>query len=169
MGPFAANTAGAGRLNWIEFHPANDSAYMVGSPGGGLWFTRDAGKTWTTSTDRIAIMGAAWAVWHPANPDIIYLGTGDGHHSDTKSLGVIKSTDGGKTWNTTGLTFAITASTQVTKVLVDKTRPEKLIVATSSGVRVESTALPSDVECAGSRRPTRETTRRWCSDSRLAR
>lgn len=148
-GPFSANTAGAGRLNWLEFHPKEDSTYMVGSPGGGLWFTKDAGRTWTTPTDRIAILGAAWGVWHPVNPDIIYLGTGDGYHSDTKSLGVLKSVDGGKTWNTTGLTYAITASTQVMKLLVDKTRPEKLLVATTSGVRISQDGGTTFTTAAG--------------------
>lgn len=148
-GPFSLNTNGAGRINWLEFHPTNDSAMMVGSPGGGVWFSKDAGKTWTTTTDGIAILGAAWAVYHPVNPDIIYLGTGDGFHSDTKSIGVLKSVDGGKTWNSTGLVYPVSGSTQIMKLSVDARNPERLIVATTSGVQVSNDGGTTFIKATG--------------------
>ncbi|HLP42022.1 MAG TPA: YCF48-related protein, partial [Fibrobacteria bacterium] len=136
IGPYSEGTTGAGRLNWVEFHPQDTSAMMVGSPSGGVWFTRDGGKTWTTPTDKIAVLGAAWAAYHPTRPDTIYLGTGDGYHGDTKSIGVLRSTDGGKTWGRTGLEFPITGSTQIVKLVTDPRNPDKLFVAASNGVYV---------------------------------
>ena len=137
LGPFAAGTAGAGRLNWIDFHPTDNNAFMVGSPGGGVWFTRDAGATWTTSTDRVANLGAAWAAYHPTNPDIIYLGTGDGFgNRDVFSVGVVKTVDGGKTWNATGLTYPVSELKQINKLIIDPKNPERVLVATNFGAQI---------------------------------
>jgi hypothetical protein len=129
LGPFARGTRGAGRLNWLEFHPTNENAMMVGSPSGGLWFTVNAGQTWFTTTDNIAVLGAAWAVYHPVNPDIIYLGTGDGYKDVTPSIGVLKSVDAGRSWTKTGLTFSISDNKQIMKLAVDARRPNRLLVA----------------------------------------
>ena len=137
LGPNAANTAGAGRINWISFHPTDNNSYLVGSPGGGLWITKDAGASWTPLTDRIASLGAAWAEFHPADPNIIYLATGD-HHNESKSIGVLKSTDGGATWNSTGLTFPISGSTQIEKMIVDPNNPNRILVGASNGVHVST-------------------------------
>jgi photosystem II stability/assembly factor-like uncharacterized protein len=136
LGPFSRGTMGAGRLNWIEMHPQDTSTMMVGSPSGGLWFTHDGGKSWTTTTDKIAVLGAAWAVYHPTRPETIYLGTGDGDAGESQSIGVLRSTDGGKTWGRTGLDFPVSGKTQISKLVTDPRNPEKLFVATSTGVSV---------------------------------
>ena len=141
LGPNSSNTSGAGRLNWIAFHPTDKNTYMVGSPSGGLWFTTTSGQSWSTPTDAIVSLGAAWAAYHPTNPDIIYLATGDGDKSEAKSIGVLKSLDGGKTWNTTGLTFPISGDTQIHKLIIDPRNPEKLFVATSGGMDATTGSL----------------------------
>jgi hypothetical protein len=137
LGPLAANTMGAGRLNFIEFHPTENNTYMVGSPGGGLWFTRNGGQSWSTTTDQLANLGATWAAYDPGNPDIIYLGTGDGFGSrDISSIGLLKSTDGGRTWNTTGLSFPVSAQMQIVKVAVNPRNAANILVATSQGLQI---------------------------------
>ncbi len=140
LGPGAAGTYGAGRLDWIAFHPTDPNTFMVGSPSGGLWLTHDGGSTWTTPTDGIAVLGAAWAAYDPVHPDTIYLATGDGDHSDTYSVGVLKSTDGGATWNTTGLTYPVANEMEIEKLEVDGKNPRKIYVATSRGVQVSNDA-----------------------------
>jgi photosystem II stability/assembly factor-like uncharacterized protein len=136
LGPFSGGTHGAGRINWMEFHPQADSAFMVGSSSGGVWSTRDGGRSWATTTDHLAVLGSVSAVYHPANPDILYLGTGDPFGGTSASIGVLKSKDGGKTWNPTGLNYPASRDRMITKLLADPDQPEKLLVAASDGVHV---------------------------------
>ena len=53
------------------------------------------------NTDLLAAIGASDLAIDPTNVNIMYLASGDGDAGDTYSLGVLKSTDGGLTWNTT--------------------------------------------------------------------
>ena len=140
IGPFASGTSGAGRLNSIDFHPTDINAFMVGSAGGGLWFTADAGKTWSTPTDKIANLGAISAAYDPSNPNTIYLATGDGFSNieTISSIGLLKSTDGGKTWKTTGLTYDVSKGAQITKVAINPKAPEKIFVATGEGLQIST-------------------------------
>ena len=97
--------AGVGRLNCIAFHPTNANIFWVGSPAGGLWKTNDGGQTWSTNTDDLPVLGISDIAIDNSNPNIIYIATGDGDRSfclsngagDTKSIGVLKSIDGGIT------------------------------------------------------------------------
>ncbi len=138
LGPYSSNTLGSGRLNWIAFHPTDSNSFMVGAPVGGLWMTRDGGTTWSTGTDRIAVLGAASAAYHSSNPNIIYLGTGDGDHKDSWSVGVLKSIDGGATWQTTGLSYAIADNMEILKIKVDPGNGERLLVATTTGLQISN-------------------------------
>ncbi|MBK6783817.1 MAG: hypothetical protein IPG79_08635 [Saprospiraceae bacterium] len=43
------------------------------------------------------MLGVSSIVVHPTTPNIMYIATGDGDGSDTYSVGILKSTDGGVT------------------------------------------------------------------------
>ena len=87
---------GNGRVNCIAFDPFNQNIIWVGSPSGGLWKSEDGGSNWTTNTDNLPVIGVSSIVIHPVNPQIMYIVTGDAFGSDTYSIGVLKSIDGGK-------------------------------------------------------------------------
>jgi hypothetical protein len=93
---------GIGRVNSIAFHPSNTNIIYVGSAGGGFWKTSNGGTTWTTTTDNIGALGVSGIAVVPSTPNTIYIATGDGDATDNWSIGVLKSIDGGNTWNTTG-------------------------------------------------------------------
>jgi photosystem II stability/assembly factor-like uncharacterized protein len=99
---------GLGRVNCIEFHPTNTQTFWVGIPSGGLWRTTNHGATWIPLTDGLPSIGISGIVVDPSNTNIIYILTGDGDGGDTKTIGVLKSLNGGQTWNTTGLSYAVT-------------------------------------------------------------
>ena len=63
-------------------------------------------------------MGVSDILIDPTNTDIMYIATGDAHGSDTYSIGVLKSLDGGITWDTTGLAYNVGQSNEI------KTRDE---------------------------------------------
>jgi PKD repeat protein/photosystem II stability/assembly factor-like uncharacterized protein len=106
LGPIQQPTVGAtgqpngnGRINAIAFHPTDEDIFYIGAPAGGLWATTDGGATWSTNTDDLPTLGVSSIVVDYDNPDVIYLGTGDRDAGDSGGVGVMKSTDGGLTWN----------------------------------------------------------------------
>lgn len=111
-----ANT-GLGRINVVSFHPTDSNIFWIGSAGGGAWKTADGGLHWTVVDDNLPVLGVSDIDFNPLNPNTIYLCTGDRDAKDNFSVGVLKSTDGGQTWNTTGLKWQ-TSDMRLTHCLV---------------------------------------------------
>lgn len=124
----------AGRDNFITFHPTIANTFWVGSPAGGLWKTINNGASWTTQTDNLSVIGCSDLAIDPVTPTTMYLATGDGEAGDTFCIGVLKSTDGGATWNTTGLTFTPSQGYQMRRLIIDPLNPLVLFAATNGGV-----------------------------------
>jgi photosystem II stability/assembly factor-like uncharacterized protein len=128
--------AGIGRLNCVAFHPTDLNTYWVGAAAGGLWVTHNVGSTWTCLTDQNGVLAVSDIII-PTDYDsshTIYIATGDRDAWDNRSIGVLKSTDDGATWNTTGLTFSIYDNAMVNRLLIDPNNSNVLIAATSWGV-----------------------------------
>lgn len=138
IGPFThVNTgswsSGQGRVNFVYVDPTNANILYVGAPAGGIWKSTNNGSTWTPLSDQLPQIGVSGIVVDHTNPNVIYIATGDKDSSDTYSIGVLKSTDGGITWNTTGLTFANT-STLAGDIIINPNDTNMLWVATSVGL-----------------------------------
>ena len=138
VGPFSHTitgswSAGQGRVNVVYVDPNNSNTIYVGTPAGGIWKSTNAGTNWTPLSDELPQIGVSGIVTDPANSNTIYIATGDKDAGDTYSIGVLKSTDGGATWNTTGLSFANT-STRAADIFIHPTNSNTLWVATSVGV-----------------------------------
>jgi len=131
---FVPVAGGAGRISCITFHPNDNNIIFAGTPAGGLWKTTNGGSTWSTNTDQLASLGISSVLIHPTNPDIMYLGTGDGDASDTYSVGVLKSNDGGNTFQTTGLNFNYQSGITIRKLLMDPIDPNIILAATNIGI-----------------------------------
>ncbi|MGZ4036906.1 MAG: WD40/YVTN/BNR-like repeat-containing protein, partial [Bacteroidia bacterium] len=142
LGPFgSANNTGAGRLQCVRFMPGLPTTIFVGAAAGGLWKSTDNGATWTTNTDQLASLGVADITIDPTNTNIMYLATGDLDGSgsgfsfgDTKSTGVLKSTDGGATWNTTGLSWTTSQQRFISKLLLNPQNTGEVFAFTSVGI-----------------------------------
>lgn len=126
--------AGLGRINCVAFHPNNANIIWVGSPGGGLWKSIDNGISWTTNFDNSAVLGISNIVIQPSNPDIMYIATGDSDNSDTYSIGILKSIDGGNTWQNTGLNWTVNQARKIRKLLMDPADSNILLAATTNGL-----------------------------------
>lgn len=127
--------AGIGRLSTVAFHPTNPDVFWVGAPAGGLWATTDGGSTWTVTTDNNDVLGVS-AIVIPSDYDVsttIYLGTGDRDASDNYSIGVLKSTDAGETWNSTGLVFSPADKELVNNMKILPEDDNVIFAATSAG------------------------------------
>ncbi len=136
LGPTSppANGGDAGRLNCVAFHPSNPNIMYVGSPSGGLWKTTNGGVNWLPLTDNLPSIGISDIIVDYSNPDIIYIATGDGDATDTYSIGVLKSTNGGISFQPTGLTHAVQQRKTINKLLIHPTNPLTIFAATSNGI-----------------------------------
>ena len=95
-----------GRVTAVAGITSQPSTFYLGATGGGLWKTEDYGTSWSNISDgffKTPSIGAIAVAQN--NPDIVYVGTGsDGLRSNLiEGKGMYKSTDGGKTWEETGL------------------------------------------------------------------
>lgn len=135
IGPTGAPAgSGAGRLECIRFDPVDPNIMYVGAPAGGLWKSVDGGTTWNCLTDFLPAIGCSDVAIDPNNTNIIYMASGDNDAGDSPSIGVLKSTDGGLTWNPTGLTFGANSYRRIGRLLIDPANSDILYAATSYGV-----------------------------------
>lgn len=136
---------GIGRINCIAFHPTDPNTFWIGTPAGGLWKTTNGGTSWSTVTDNLPVLGISDIAINPTNPSIMYVATGDGDRGslssltggtsgDTKSIGVLKSIDGGLTWNATGLSWAVTPTKLIRRLIINPVDPQILIAAASDSI-----------------------------------
>lgn len=126
--------SGIGRINAIDFHPTDPNTFWVGTAGGGVWKTTDDGQTWTNETPDLTILGVSDIDVNPLNPNTIYLCTGDRDASDTYSMGVLKSTDGGATWDTTGLQWSASQLRLTNCLVINSLDTNSLTLAASNGI-----------------------------------
>lgn len=94
---------GNGRINAITVDPNNSDIIFACAASGGVWKSNDGGNTWNTNTDNFPILGTSDIAIDPNNSNNIYLGTGDRDGLNTYGVGVYKSTNGGSTWEPSGL------------------------------------------------------------------
>ncbi|MCB2222507.1 MAG: T9SS type A sorting domain-containing protein [Bacteroidetes bacterium] len=125
---------GVGRVDCIAFHPFDEDVLWVGTPGGGAWKSINGGLSWSCKTDQLPTLGVSDIIVHPINPDIVYLATGERDSWNTFSVGVLKSTDGGETWEVTGLSYEVQDLKAVNQLLMHPDDPDILIAATSQGI-----------------------------------
>lgn len=128
--------SGIGRINCIAFHPTNTNIFWVGAPAGGLWKTTDGGSSWTVLTSSIPVIGVS-EIFIPNDYETsktIYIATGDRDGGDTYSIGVLKSTNEGQTWATTGLVFNQANRYRITRMLAHPTEQNIIYVATNGGI-----------------------------------
>ncbi len=124
---------GNGRVNVVMEDPNTPTTLYIGSPAGGLWRSTDNGLSWSPLFTDLPTLGVSGIAIDPQN-GTIYAATGDGDGTDTYSMGVIKSTDGGASWTSTGLNWQ-TAQVRTTNALrMHPSDPGTLFCATSHGL-----------------------------------
>lgn len=103
-GPFNV----AGRSRTIVIDPRDPRRIWSGGVSGGLWRSDDAGTTWQPVDDWWTNLAIACMAMDPSDPDVMYVGTGEGFYNDNvlrgvnsssvRGVGVFKTTDGGASW-----------------------------------------------------------------------
>ena len=122
IGPFrGGRTVGAAGI------PDQPNIFFIGVNNGGVWKTDDYGHTWRPIFDDQPTGSIGAVAVAPSDPNIIYVGSGEGLQRPDLSVGdgMYKSTDGGKTWRHMGLRDG----QQIPAILVDPRNPNRLFVA----------------------------------------
>lgn len=139
---------GIGRINCVTFHPTDPNTLWAGVAQGGVWKTTDQGTTWIPLTDDAPMLRVSDIAVDPTNPDVLYISMGDYAYfgagltlDDRKrhthyGIGVYKTTDGGMSWNPTGLSvaqedfdFSLTR-----RVLINPANTQQLLAAGTHGI-----------------------------------
>ena len=124
IGPYRGGRANAG--TGVIGDPMT---YYMGTTGGGVWKTTDAGQHWNNISDGFFKLGSVGAIAvSESNPNVVYVGMGEHaprgvmtSHGD----GVYKSNDAGKTWTSVGLE----KTQHISRIVVHPTNSEILWVA----------------------------------------
>jgi photosystem II stability/assembly factor-like uncharacterized protein len=108
--------------------PGQPMEIYVGTTSGGVFKSSNEGVSFTPIFDRAGGMMSIGAVAvAPSNPSVVWVGTGEADNRQSSSWGdgVYRSTDGGQTWQKTGLE----ETRHVGKIIVHPTDPNTAYVA----------------------------------------
>ncbi|MBP6821542.1 MAG: hypothetical protein KA368_08365 [Acidobacteria bacterium] len=137
----------AGRVSAIVLDPGyngttNQTVY-VGAAQGGVWRSIDNGTNWTPLMDNQPSLAVGAIAIDPNNSNVIYVGTGEGNRSgDTYyGQGLLKSTDGGSTWqqitgpvSTTAPNLPAFINCSFMTIEIDPSNTQTLYAATNIGL-----------------------------------
>jgi hypothetical protein len=140
----ASSFFGIGRVNCVAFSQNNANLMYLGSAQGGLWRSTNGANTWEwVEIAGMPMFGVSDIAIAPGDDKIIYVATGDAATAiagDVNgfpgfSFGVIKSTNGGVTWETTGLSYLPEQNYGVARLWMDPKDANTLLAATTLGIR----------------------------------
>src|SRR3989442_2244520 len=122
LGPFRG-----GRVAAVCGVPGRPDEFYFGHVNGGVWKTKDAGRTWFPIFDDQPVASIGALAVAPSAPDVIYAGTGESTLRDSTGFGngVYKSTDAGRTWTHLGLD----ETQHIGKIAVDPRNSDVVFVA----------------------------------------
>ncbi|MGL4554757.1 MAG: WD40/YVTN/BNR-like repeat-containing protein, partial [Gemmataceae bacterium] len=116
-----------GRIPALDVVESDPKTQYVAAAGGGVWKTADDGRSWRCVFDGRPNASIGAVAVAPSDPDVVYVGTGEGNPRNSVSWGngVFVSRDAGATWAHAGLA----ATSHVGKIAVHPSDPDTAFVA----------------------------------------
>jgi photosystem II stability/assembly factor-like uncharacterized protein len=116
-----------GRTKAAAGIPDQPHTFYIGVVNGGVWKTTDAGRTWQPIFDDQPTGSIGAIAVAPSDPNIIYVGSGEGLQRPDLSTGdgIYRSTDAGRTWTRLGLRDG----QQIPQIVVHRQDSNRLWVA----------------------------------------
>ncbi|MDQ2681540.1 MAG: glycoside hydrolase, partial [Candidatus Eremiobacteraeota bacterium] len=122
IGPFRG-----GRTVAVSGVPSEPNVFYMASVNGGVWKSDDYGRVWKPIFDGQASGSVGAIAIAPSNPQIIYVGSGEGLRRPDLATGdgIYKSVDGGASWTHLGLRDG----QQINGLAVDPRDPNRVYAA----------------------------------------
>ncbi|ARV08048.1 glycosyl hydrolase [Polaribacter sp. SA4-10] len=118
-------TVMSGRVVDVDVNPENTTEFYVGYASGGLWHTNNNGTTFTPVLDKSPTqnIGDIAVDWKSGT---IWVGTGEKNSSRSSyaGIGMLKSTDKGKSWTNVGLLD----SHHISRILINPNNTDEVVV-----------------------------------------
>lgn len=118
-------TVMSGRVVDVDVNPENTTEFYVGYASGGVWYTNNNGTSFTpildtSETQNVGDIAVDW------KNEIIWVGTGENNSSRSSyaGIGILKSSDKGKTWGNMGLTD----SHHIGRIVFNPLNPDQVVV-----------------------------------------
>jgi photosystem II stability/assembly factor-like uncharacterized protein len=137
MGPQSLPTAsnispnGMGFINTIEvdYSDVSGNTFYAGGASGGLWKTTNGGSSWSciSESSNIPVLGVGDIAIDPNDNQTIYIATETNRFRRSYGVGVLKTTDGGQSWQGTGLSFNVAYGQYTRKIVTHPVNSNKLI------------------------------------------
>ncbi len=115
----------SGRVADIDVNPNDPTEFYVGYASGGLWYTNNNGTTFSpvldnTPTQNVGDIAVDW------KSGTIWVGTGEKNSSRSSyaGIGIMKSTNQGKTWEYLGLTD----SHHIGRIVINPSNPDEVVI-----------------------------------------
>ncbi|MGJ8715799.1 MAG: VPS10 domain-containing protein [Maribacter stanieri] len=115
----------SGRVVDLAVNIDNPTEYYVAYASGGLWYTNNNGNTFTpvmddTQTQNLGDIAVHW------QSGTIWVGTGENNSSRSSyaGIGILKSTDKGKTWQNMGLSD----SHHIGRIVINPNNPNEVTI-----------------------------------------
>jgi len=123
LGPAAVS----GRISAIDAVHSDPNHIVIGAATGGVWISDNGGLTWTPVFDDQPVASIGAVAIDQSNPDVIWVGTGEGNPRNSTSIGggVYRSNDGGRTWQLMGLA----GSERINRIALHPRNPDIVYVA----------------------------------------
>jgi photosystem II stability/assembly factor-like uncharacterized protein len=116
----------SGRVVDFAVNPDNPIEFYVGYASGGVWHTKNNGTSFTpvldsSPTQNVGSLAVDW------KNSVIWVGTGEvnASRSSYAGIGLLKSSDGGETWQNMGLKD----SHHISKIMINPNNPDELVVS----------------------------------------
>lgn len=116
----------SGRISAIEGVNEDGKTIYVGTAGGGVWKSTNAGATFKSVFDKYCQSIGAIAI-DQKNPKTLYVGTGESNMRNSVSIGngIYKSTDAGDNWVKLGLD----STEHIARIVIDPRNSNTIYVA----------------------------------------